>query len=462
MATRSVSPGGALLRSSRLFSLPAPLPPPSNPHANTRWNSDTMTTPYPTHQVITTVSTSRKNGDWGLKRPLPLRSTTKSTVAMLRVKAIDTMDQITDYSSGADHGITLLKFQELGLPIVTRDANAAKERANLHTPDAPQKSVFEDDIDFTAIGDMKERAELIDKRWKFQGPWLAGMQNGEFQKYIEKQVRPRRAQFRMFLRQKLAEEMNADAKAKAMDAGDEEPNPIRPKDISEEQLTNYLRRLRESNSTLFQMVSQFLDLAPLKPPNVVVDNLDRQGVKVDVSSNPYAENGPPRTHPSAGLSYLRTKNYIDNHPIYGPQEQIKPVVARLVKPRRQMGGIETPKFGIAGIISDVPLGDVRSNQKFSGSKNQISVDNLEVEVPGGPKMWVLPNRANIDSEGKILLKATLPKLEVELVAKELIGEGEGIFGKEREADTVKSSEPALARRQYSKPAFSSAKGYGVR
>ncbi|KAK4228825.1 mitochondrial ribosomal protein subunit-domain-containing protein [Podospora fimiseda] len=436
MVAKRVSPGGALLRASRMFSLPAPIPAPVESDSATSFNSTTSTTAFPTHQVITTLSSSRKRGDWGLKRPLPLKSTTKSSNPMLRVKAIDTIEQITDYTSAADHGLTLRKFQELRLPITTRKSNLDPQQ---RVSDHFQMSVFEDRIDTTDIA-PKDRADKIDLRWKFTGPWLAGMTEGDFKTYLTKTVRPKRPAFRRFLKEKIAQEQNQLAEAQALDRGeyDMDRKPVTVEDITDDQLTEYLRKLRSKQFHLYAMVGNFLDLAPLKPPAPAIDNIKTRE-SFTVTTNPYAESGPPKTHPSAGISYLRTSNYMENHPLYGPQKSRQPVEARIVKPRRNAN--TTPAaIGVAGFIAYSNLGEVRLSKNAHGGV----LDIIDPELDGGKKIWVQTKRANVDSNGKVILVVDSTAVgnagvEAELIAKELIGEGEGIFGQERADQSFLSS-----------------------
>ncbi|KAK4163194.1 mitochondrial ribosomal protein MRP51 [Cladorrhinum sp. PSN259] len=450
MVARSVSPGGALLRASRMFSLPAPIPGPANQDtASSSFNSMTSTTAFPTHQVITTLSSSRKRGDWGLKRPLPLKSTIKSSNPMLRVKAIDTIEQITDFTSAADHGLTLRKFQELHLPVVTRRSNTDP---SYRVSPVYQVSVFENEIDNTDIA-PKDRAEHIDQRWKFTGPWLAGMTEGDFKQYLSKTVRPKRTAFRGFLKEKIAEEQNAAAAARALDAGEleSERKPVTAADVTEEELTDYLRKLRAHKHHLYAMVGNFLDLAPLKPPEIAIQTIKTKETFA-VTTNPYAEHGPPCTHPSAGISYLRTDKYMDNHPLYGPQKEHQPVQARIIRPRRNAN--HTPAtIGVAGFVAQTTLGDIRLNNKNYGG----ILDNISPEIDGGNKMWVQPKKVTVDSNGKVLLNVETTSagnagIEAELIAKELLGDGDGIFGQQRaeRVETLPLNNIAL-RRQYAAP-----------
>jgi hypothetical protein len=162
MASRSVSPGGALLRASRVFSMPPPLPRPAGEMtANGSYNSESATLPHPIHMSITTPQSSLLKGDWGLKRPLPLRSTTKSSTPVIRVEKMDTFEHITEYGSAADHTLSLRKWHEMGIPLTTPQL---RRQSTMYDYDqgTSNQSVFEDAIDFTA--DAND-ATNPDARW---------------------------------------------------------------------------------------------------------------------------------------------------------------------------------------------------------------------------------------------------------------------------------------------------------
>lgn len=454
-----------------MFSLPSPIPPPpGDASLGTHFSSDTATLPFPTHQVITTLSSSRKHGDWGLKRPLPLKSTTKSTHPMLRIKAIDTIEQITDYTSATDHGITLRKFQELNMPITLRkstDSTAAGIAAHSRQTSwvtLPQKSVFEDQVDFTDIPPAK-RAEALDRRWKFSGPWLAGMTQGEFNKWLAKEVRPKRHAFRAFLKKQLAKEKHEAAVQSAVDKGEEPPAASDPSSITDDELTDYLRRLRYNKQQLYDMVGRFLDLAPLQPPTLAQGDFfslqPGSQVQFRETSNPYAEHGPPVTHPSAGISYLRTSMYMENHPIYGPQKHHAPVLARVVRPRRQPQSL-TAKLGVGGFIVDPPQGDSPANAK---NANKALYDRLDPSIEGGAKVWVQAQRASVDSKGRVNMHVSEASPESILVAKELIGEAECLGAQRTDQAALDRRMTADDIRQRYRapdsPAMSSAADYGL-
>ncbi|KAK3398252.1 mitochondrial ribosomal protein MRP51 [Sordaria brevicollis] len=424
-STRGMSPGAALLRTSRMFSLPAAIPsPPGNKFEI--GNSRTVTEAYPTHQVITTFDSSRDRGDWGLKRPLPLKSTTGTTYPMVKVKQMDSIEQITDFASGTQHGLTLKKFQALNIPIST--PSELNDPSRVLRP--AQRSVFEADTDVTAFS-PDQKIQEAERRWKFTGPWLAGMTPGEFKEYLTKTVRPKRAEFRKFIQKKLAaqktEAANRELQEQAALRGDAvaaKQKPFKPESISDEEVTEYLRQLRNDNQVLYDLVGQFLDLAPLKPPQAAEARVQNSlMINLRATDSPYGARGPPITHPSAGISYLRTSAYLDNHPIYGPQKSHPPVEARVLKPRR--GGLgNDAKVGVAGFVADGPLGSTHSNLK-----NATLMEKFDPNIEGGAKIWVNVDKATVDSTGRIQLTVNDAKATDVLIAKELIGEvSEPIFG----------------------------------
>ncbi|KAI1461441.1 mitochondrial ribosomal protein MRP51 [Annulohypoxylon moriforme] len=439
MAGRSVSPGAALLRSSRMFSMPPPIPPPPGDFSSaTKHHSPTATINFPTHLTVTTTSSSRLSGDWGFKRPFPLKTTTTTTYPLVRVRKVDSIEQVTDFQSATDHAITLRKFQELALPISVPALNSSKN----------MKSVFEEDTDVTALDDAKKK-ELVNKRWKFTGPWLAGMTDGDFQRFLEKTVRGRRIEFRAFLKETLAAEMTADRTRLARENGEPEPSETVAADITEGQLNDYLRVLRVERMTLYNLVSQFLDLAPVDV-DVSLRLLGKfmpGSAKEFENGSPYGISGPPITHPSAGMSYLRTRNFLENHALYGPQKYHAPIKARILKPTNMNTKSYRPSIGMAGFVANTSNSDTAFNavKARSASRFQKQLFGFELEKRGGAKCYVDPASATIDSSGKIIINIDEPSSEAEVVQKELAGElaeGESVL-----EHLVKARERAQERSQ---------------
>ncbi|KAJ0340848.1 hypothetical protein COL922a_002974 [Colletotrichum nupharicola] len=424
-----LTPGGALLRSSRMFTIPNPLPQPGGEAgAVARRLSPSATTDYPTHQAITTPESSRKLGDWGFKRSLPIQKTIKTSTPIVRIKQIDTIEGVTDYNSAADHAITLQKFQEMNLPVSLPTSN----RVRLGTLNAAPKSVFEDEHDFTTLED----GAAEDNRWKFQGPWLAGLTEGEFDRYLRKSVRSKREEFRNYLREVLAEDINKDRRQAALDRGSEAPEPVTAKDITEDQVLQYQRKIRADRVLLFTHISKFLDLAPLQPPPTAKNFVD---VTQNTRPSTWAEVGPPMSHPSAGISYLRTSAFAENHPVYGPQAEHTPVLARIIAPRQ---GTQHAKLGVAGFVTDVPLGDNAFNERsFRGNhKNRIAgITSFDPDVKGGAKAYVKPVSAWMSSVGRILIGLDAAEGESQSVLKEMTGK-EQIYN-DKDVSKIPVAEP---------------------
>ncbi|TDZ14417.1 Meiotically up-regulated gene 178 protein [Colletotrichum sidae] len=408
-----LSPGGALLRSSRMFSVPKPLPQPGGESALVaRYNSPSATTPYPTHQAITTPETSRILGDWGFKRSLPIRETSKSSTPAVRIKEIDSYEKVTDYNSAANHAISLQKFHELSLPISLPSPKRSRLQQHINIG---HKSVFEDDADFTASGPGRSE----EKRWKFKGPWLAGLTQGQFDAYLRKSVRNKREEFRQFVKERLAKQKTALEHQKALDSGEEMPQQVLAQDITEEELTEQIRKLRSDRIALYNMISEFLDLAPLNPPSSIINFTE--AAERTLRPNLYAENGPPTSHPSAGISYLRTGAFAENHPVYGPQAHKTPVLARIVSPRTVYGGA---KLGVGGFITDVPQGETAFNvRSFRGAgKGAVAgVSSFDPDIKGGAKSYVQPASARVDSTGSVVMTVNEANEEAQLVYRESVG-----------------------------------------
>ncbi|KAI1207094.1 mitochondrial ribosomal protein MRP51 [Annulohypoxylon truncatum] len=416
MATKSVSPGAALLRSSRMFSMPPPIPPPPGDYsAATKHYSPTATINFPTHLTVTTTSSSRLTGDWGFKRPFPLKTTTSTTFPLVRIKKVDSTEQVTDFESASDHAITLRKFQEMALPVSIPAVHTHRY----------MKSVFEEDSDVTALDDAKKK-KLVNKRWKFTGPWLAGMTDGDFSRFLEKSVRGRRIEFRAFLKENLAAEMTADRARAAAKAEEPEPPKVTADEITEERLNGYLRVLRTERMTLYNLVSQFLDLAPVDV-NVYLRLLGKfmpGTAKEFENGSPYGVSGPPITHPSAGISYLRTRNFLENHALYGPQKHHAPIKARVLKPTNLNTQNYKPIIGIGGFVANTSNSDTSFNavKARAATRFQRALYGFDFEKRGGAKLYVEPSSATVDSSGKIIINIDEPASEAEVVQKELAGE----------------------------------------
>jgi hypothetical protein len=406
-----LSTAATLLRNSRLFALPTPIQA-ANPLTSAKpqgW-SDSATSAYPTHAAIQTLDSSRSRGDWGVKRPLPLRSTTRSGNPIIRINGVDTIDHITDYSSASAHTITLEKWQSLNPVIKVPHARFTL----FEDPDKEDKgpSVFEKWVDNTQ--DRKDYNPAVEnvtpghepKRWVFSGPWIAGQRDYEFTTYLEKKVRPRKAEFRQFVRERFIQQELYNQRRISQERGDESS----PQKITPAQFRTHLKSLRNDPQLLGRLIHQFLDL----PPSPRVEVSDYSAIKdkdryettsgnigtIPASTPYYATHGPPITHPSAGFSYLRTRAHTPNHPLLGPQLNAPPIEARILqsKSRDSSAAYGRAIVGVAGLTS-------HWSAKFSGgsnSKTDVGIEKFDPDVPGGSKIWVNTSHVKVDSQGKLL------------------------------------------------------------
>jgi len=325
--------------------------------------------------------------------------------------------------------MTLKKWQELGLPLSTPHGFKRKDEKNYQNllgNTQPLVSVFEEDMDRI---EKPETSNLEDEtvRWKYKGPWLASMTEGEFNTYIHKQIRRRKLEFQTFLRTELAKSWTEARTGAAREKGEEIPPPVQPADILPGELSKYIKDLRENKDYRNGLICRFLDLPPI-PPKPPIDPLNRHELPIEdgkrssatfesqsPSKNPFKASGPPKTHPSAGLSYTRTSSILSNHPLFGPQANPSPVPARIVKPKSSGTDAGTAYIGIAGFATEPPPGvsDFRSSSGKSLKINK-SVSNemghlqyVDLETKGGAKSWVKPKSAYIDVDGKVRIFAEL-------------------------------------------------------
>ena len=388
MSVRKLSPTANLLRSSRLFSLPPPLVRPSDKATSSqRFGSETATLPYPTQQAIETTPSSLARGDWGLKRSLPLKSTARTSTPTIKIKDIDSIDHITDFESAADHVLNLKKWQEIGLPVTIHEDRPVYKVYEKHQPLRVHRSVFESEYDNTEgrSDDPKH------KRWKHRGPWLAGQTAGEFNEYTEKKIKARKTKFREFLRERLANKIATEDRRTAIDGGLDLPED--PPEVTEELLNHHIKELRQDQQgLLFRYIEEFLDL----PSGTNATDSEVAWKSTE------GEKGPPTTHPSAGLSYLRTPSHTFNHPGLGPQAEERPVRARILAAKGERAA--SPVVGVAGVAVEDPR-----IQGIMGGRSDTSppkgVTSFDQEIPGGAKLWIQPDRISVDSQGRVNVRA---------------------------------------------------------
>ena len=243
----------------------------------------------------------------------------------------------------------------------------------------------------------KSTGQRAAKRWKFKGPWLGGMNNIEFEKYVEHEIKRRRPEFRKYLCTWVLENKRDEAMAQAQDAGELEQFDRSQVSLSEDEFQTSIVQLRHQGSTLNDIIWKFLDLPGR-----------------DTKDEEIKAYGPPATHPSAGLSYLRTHKHLHNHSLLGPQGEAPPVQARILhrdirRYKKQVAGDPqrgTSAVGVGGIVGTIP-GITPFKEGRAGRK--------PFETHGGEREYVKPLYAAIDSKGKIVLQSK----EAELIAREV-------------------------------------------
>ena len=337
---------------------------------------------------------------------------------MIRVNAIDTYEQVTDYTSAADHTITLRKWEEMGVHLMTPPRKSRTALGFIEAGGRGQRSVFDGKVDSTTRRETSDVGQ--DTRWRFDGPWIAGLTDGQFGTYVTRQVRRRKLEFVKMLRTACAVAATRENQRIATEQGEELAEPVQASDITEEQFSEYIKTLRHDRVELYRHIRRFLDLPPapnslLPGGNDWLSMLDGTRASAtdakDVqptSDSPYADSGPPKTHPSAGLSYGRTSAHTFNHPVYGPQSNKPPVQARVIMPKGSAPGNFAPVLGVGGFVVDVPSGENSFNLRSSGSRqagNAIpGLINIEPHKVGGSKAYVHPKSASVDTKGRIILK----------------------------------------------------------
>lgn len=139
----------------------------------------------------------------------------------------------------------------------------------------------------------------------------------------------------------------------------------------------YLRAQNELSSELNNLIREFLDMPPMQLTGI------KERYKGFLA--PQSASFNLSTHPTAGLSYLRTNNILHNHPLLGPQQYAPPVKARVVS---TMG--DKVIYGLAG---------------FAGVGNPDQDGRLDMgfEVRGGAKTNRHIKKVFVDGEGKIIV-----------------------------------------------------------
>jgi hypothetical protein len=468
VARNRLSPTANLLRNSRLFSLPNPLPRPNvgeTTGAGVTKASDSATLPYPTHQAITTTKSSLARGDWGLKRNLPARSHLLQTSdPVLRITQLDTIEDVTDFDSAADHVRTRQKWEEMSVPMLRHAASADVTSSTPH-------SAFEQRDDITAYrkegldesglflralkqnkrarehrasknGGREEQFTPFQpppvsgevhntRRWKHDGPWLPGQGANEFMAYLTKEIGKRRTEFNEHLVEFVKNEIYTTRQLAAARSGDIAPidaaeaqawQTAREKEwaaITQDQIDAGIKALRKETANnplgsklVTKLITPFLHLPLVKEKNKTYrkDGSHYQNYIID------PERAPTSTHPSAGLGYLRSRSYLASHPILGPQANPAPVTSRVLQPRMTAFNRDNKaRLGVGGFVAMDPHSSEaqKKHEHMFASKRDVEV--IDIDTPGGKKILVQPKYGGVSNDGRVhlhIMRSTGPEIRV--------------------------------------------------
>lgn len=256
---------------------------------------------------------------------------------------------------------------------------------NLNTRRTAPMSVFEATYDNTE----RENVESNAQRWKFRGPWLAGKTEGEFDQYLGKTVKRRKFEFRTFIRGRLERERTFERRREAQESGEDLEGAV---DASEQDVDSYMKQLRGDEVQLQMLIEEFLDLP------IAADSNIAEGAFVTMMDS---DRGPPTTHLSAGLSYLRTGSHMTNHPVLGPMEEEPPIQARILRP--QVSGVvrhASAMLGVGGVAAEDSTKATAYKSTVRGRQEVPGIQKFEPDIEGGAKIWIRPDRASIDVHGR--------------------------------------------------------------
>ncbi|KAJ4362921.1 hypothetical protein N0V83_010038 [Neocucurbitaria cava] len=261
------------------------------------------------------------------------------------------------------------------------------------------------------------------KRWKHEGPWLPGLGAEGFTDYLTKEIGKRRDEFNKYLVEFVKNEIYTTRRLAASKSGETVPMDIAEAEAWHEQQEKQwatitsaevdagIKALRKETANnplgsklVTKLILPFLRLPAIKFKYKAyaedASNRDIDQYQFD------QETAPLSTHPSAGLGYLRTKAYLANHPILGPQNSPSPTPARVIQPRTTSTTKEVyARLGVGGFVAN---DQYRSTDTSSASRANISnardVETIDIDTPGGKKVLVQPLFGSVTNDGRIHIK----------------------------------------------------------
>lgn len=289
--------------------------------------------------------------------------------------------------------MTLQKFQEFHLPI---SLPSLEPKSSTSSPKRAHQSPFESHLDNVSASKGTEGSQV----YRHSGPWLGGQSEVQFQRYLE-QLRQKKPELLSQLRKQYSQRLAIQRRKVAQDKGElgDESNQ-EPVKVTDEQFQAWLKTLRSDKRKAGAEMTRLLDLHSLSAqlPLEMIGSKDYyQASATRLSSGQYANSGPPRTHPSAGLAYSRSGALLYNHPSYGPQEYERPVEARCLGSKtRKRRTRRRAVLGVGGMVLE---------DGTDGTDDHLrGLEYLDPTIPGGGRVYVSPQRASISANGTINLE----------------------------------------------------------
>lgn len=465
---QKLSPTANLLRNSRLFSLPNPLPrPPIHDlginAANNR-ASESATLPFPTHQAIVTTPKSLARGDWGFKRPLPARSRiVQGSSPVVKLHQLDTIEHVTDYESATDHVRTRQKFEALSIPML-RGMSAIREYAN----STPLISAFESWSDVTSYDEdrgLNEAGKMLEavkqsleenvkakfefpsdyiwtpvklpredkhtamqrhnaRRWKHGGPWIPGMSADEFARFVNKELSARKKEFSRYLRHYAKSDIyTARKQASSIRTMPDDPLSI-DKHLEQQEDINYEARMHKewsniSDEEIDARINKLrLEVAtdPIGSKlvvNLIVPFLRIPAIKLKDTTYSI-ENKPGESHKfrfDDDIAPLSTHpsaglGYLRSNAYITNHPILGPQAERTpVKARVIETRTASSKPAAKfGVAGFVAIDDHRVGSERVHQINTDPAFEIDIKTPGGAKVDVNPRFGSITNDGRVHLK----------------------------------------------------------
>lgn len=298
--------------------------------------------------------------------------------------------------------MTLAKFQELNLP-VSLPHSMKKGRFDYGKG---HESPFESRYDNVSESESSKAhgAQL----YRHSGPWLGGQSEIQFQAYLQ-QLRRRKPELLKQLREQYVKKVAAERRKQAQDEGGlDAENSNATVEVTDEEFQAWLKELRSDKRLAGAELIRLLDLHTLSSdvPSIMMGSTDYYEANATrLASADYAHQGPPKTHPSAGLAYTRSGALISNHPSFGPQQSMRPVEARcLIAKTRKRRHRRRAVLGVGGIVYE---------DEYDNPEDVMrGLEYLDPSIPGGGRIWVSPQRVSISSRGTISLEASRAERDV--------------------------------------------------